>query len=119
MKPSSAKNKGRKLQQFIRDAIRSYFGLADDDVESRSMGAQGTDILLSEAAKKYFPYSIEAKNQQNISIWASLKQAEANTKPKTKPILIFKRNHSDVYVTIRFEDFLELHKKPSLDNPDL
>ena len=63
MKPRSAKNKGRRLQNFVRDLLRKTFPkLEDDDIKSQTMGMPGEDIVLSPAAKRAIPYSFECKN---------------------------------------------------------
>lgn len=109
MRTRSAKSKGRRLQQEMRDKILAAFPeLEPDDVRSTSMGASGTDIQLSPAARKLFPYAVECKNQENISIWSALEQAENNSTDTQSPILVFKRNHSDTYVALKFEDFMKL-----------
>lgn len=111
MKTSSAKAKGRKLQQEVRDVIlESFPKLEPDDVVSTSMGASGTDIKLSPAAKKVFPYSVEAKCQESLSIWAALEQAKRNAGTQT-PLLVFKRNRSDTFVAIPLSHFMSLVKK--------
>jgi len=60
MIPKSAKAKGRRLQQFVRDALRKAFNksLEDGDVESQLMGGTGEDIVMSPLAKKKIPYSL-------------------------------------------------------------
>ena len=63
MKPQSAKAKGRKLQQWIRDLLVAK-GLKKDDVQSRSMGAAGEDVMLSPYARQSFPYSISVRIQR-------------------------------------------------------
>ncbi len=95
MKPRSAKNKGKRLQNAIRDLILEHFPqLEPDDVVSTLMGDSGTDIKLSPAARKVFPYSPECKNQEKVNIWAALEQAEDNTKENTYPVVFFKRNNT-------------------------
>jgi len=74
------------------------------------MGVTGEDIKLSEAASKLFPFSVEAKNQENISIWSALAQADSKER-LLKPLLVFKRNKSEVYCALKFDDFLELVKE--------
>jgi len=55
MKPRSAKNKGKRLQNAVRDMILENFTqLEPDDVVSTLMGDSGTDIKLSPAARKLF-----------------------------------------------------------------
>ena len=108
MKPRSAKNKGKRLQNKVRDLILEKFNqLEPDDVRSVTMGDSGEDILLSPAARKLFPFSTECKNQEKINIWSSLEQAETNSGNHT-PIVIFKRNRSKTYVALEFEKLLEL-----------
>ena len=108
MKPRSAKNKGKRLQNKVRDLILEKFNqLEPDDVRSVTMGESGEDILLSPAARKLFPFSTECKNQEKINIWSSLEQAETNS-GKHIPIVIFKRNRSKKYVALEFEKLLEL-----------
>ena len=108
MKPRSAKNKGKRLQNKVRDLILEKFNqLEPDDVRSVTMGESGEDILLSPAARKLFPFSTECKNQEKINIWSSLEQAETNSGNHI-PIVIFKRNRSKTYVALEFEKLLEL-----------
>lgn len=108
MKPSSAKAKGRRLQQELRDRILATFpGLEPDDVRSTSMGAGGEDLLLSPAARKLFPFATECKNQEALSIWKALQQAEANA-GEYQPLLVFKRNRSETYAAMKLDDLLTL-----------
>jgi hypothetical protein len=98
MKTRSAKN--LILEHFPQ--------LEPDDVVSTLMGDSGTDIKLSPAARKVFPYSPECKNQEKLNIWASLEQAEKNTKDGTAPVLFFKRNRTKMYVAMEANHFFEL-----------
>ena len=108
MKPRSAKNKGKRLQNKIRDLILEKFdSLEPDDVRSITMGDSGEDILLSPEARRLFPYSVECKNQEKINIWSSLEQAEENSGKHT-PLVIFKRNRSKTYAVLEFDKLLEL-----------
>jgi len=112
MKTSSGKAKGRRLQNKIRDVLLEHFSdkLEPDDIRSQIMGMSGEDIVLSPAARKLIPYSFECKNQEKLSIWSSLEQAESNS-GDYPPVLIFKRNRSKTYVTIELEEFIKFIKK--------
>lgn len=111
MRPQSAKAKGRRLQQEIRDAILAAFpDLEPGDVRSTSMGASGEDILLSPAAFKRFPFSVEAKNRETLNIWDALKQTMERS-PQENGLLVFRRNHSPTYAALRFDHLLELLKR--------
>ena len=108
MKTRSAKAKGRRLQNKIRDLLLEEFNeLEPDDIRVAIMGETGEDIKLSPAARKQIPYSFECKNQEKLNIWSSLEQAEENS-GDYPPILIFKRNRSKTYVTIELEEFIKL-----------
>jgi hypothetical protein len=108
MKPRSAKNKGKRLQNKIRDLILEKFDILEpDDVRSITMGDSGEDILLSPAARRLFPFSVECKNQEKLNIWGALEQAEDNSGNHT-PLVIFKRNRSKTYAVLEFDKLLEL-----------
>ena len=108
MKTSSAKAKGRRLQQKVRDLLLETFKeLEPDDIRSTSMGVSGEDLQLSPAARKLIPFAIECKNQEKLNVWDSLKQAEENS-GDYDPVLIFKRNRSKTYAVINIEKFIEL-----------
>ena len=109
MKTRSAKNKGKRLQNKIRDLILEKFNakLEPDDVRSQIMGMSGEDIVLSPAARRLFPFSVECKNQESLNIWSSLEQAEGNSGKHT-PLVIFKRNRSKIYAVLEFEELLKL-----------
>ena len=109
MNTRSRKNKGKRLQNKVRDLLLEQFKdvLEQDDVRSTTMGESGEDIHLPPAARKLIPYAIECKNQESLSIWKSLEQAENNSNGY-EPLLIFKRNRSKTYVTMDIKEFLRL-----------
>jgi len=112
MKPSSAKNKGRLLQQWVRDQILSRFKSLDkDDVRSTSMGAGGEDIQLSPAARKLFPYSVECKSRASYAFYKDYDQAVINAPKKAEPILIAKANHRKPVVIVDAEFFFDICAK--------
>ena len=52
MRPSSAKAKGRKLQQWFANKMVEILGLDSEDLESRPMGSQGEDIIMGKQPEK-------------------------------------------------------------------
>ena len=111
MKSRSAKNKGKRLQNTVRNLLVEKYSkvLEPGDFKSTTMGESGIDVPLSPAARKLFPWGIECKNQEAISIWKCLKQAEtAADDEDLKPILVFKRNKSKTYAVLELQDFLDL-----------
>jgi hypothetical protein len=111
MRPQSCKAKGRVLQNKIAaDILRAFPRLRDNDVRSVSMGCNGEDIVLSPLAESIFPYSVEAKNQEKLNIWTSLKQARDNCPGSRTPLLVFKRNHETCYAAMPWDAFLRLQQ---------
>ena len=111
MKPSSAKAKGRKHQQWVRDLILSLFpSLEPDDVKSTSMGAGGEDVQLSPAARKLVPLSIECKSVAKFAGYKYLDQADSNSK-EHQPVAVVKANHRKPIVLVDAEYFFQLMKE--------
>lgn len=107
----SRKGKARALQNAVAETLRTaYPELTAEDIQPAIMGQSGIDILLSSRARDLFPYAIECKNQEALNIWECLKQAEANgQKERMVPLLVFKRNRTEIYVALKWDDFLNLH----------
>lgn len=111
MKVSSAKAKGRRHQQYVaKRLVDISLGLQPDDVRSASMGAPGEDILLSPLARKQFPFSIECKNVEKLSIWSAIDQARANCDKEYTPVVVFTKNHENAQICLPYEVFLEIYK---------
>ena len=110
MKTQSAKAKGRRFQQWVRDQLIECLDVHPEDVESRSMGAGGEDLIMARAAREKFPMSVECKNQEKVNIWESYKQAEENSKDY-EPVVVIKRNNSKPLVLVDAEYFVSMFKK--------
>ena len=109
MKTQSAKAKGRRLQQEFRKLLIEELNIHPEDIESRSMGAGGEDLIMARAAREKFPYSIECKNQEKLNLWESYKQATENSKDY-EPIVVIKKNNHKKLVIVDAEYFVKLHK---------
>ena len=110
MNSSSKKAKGRRLQKWVREVLIEKLKIHEEDIESRSMGAGGEDLIMARAAREKFPYSIECKNQEKLNIWESYKQASDNC-GKYEPIVVIKRNNHKPLVIIDAESFVKLHNE--------
>jgi len=110
MKTQSAKAKGRRLQQWFRDLLIEKLDVHPEDIESRSMGAGGEDLIMARAARQKFPYSIECKNQESINVWKSYEQAQENS-GDYEPIVVLKRNKSKPLVLVDADYFVRLHNE--------
>jgi len=106
--PRSAKNKGIRLQNWVRDQVLETFPkLSEDDVKCAIMGESGMDLHLSEKAKDLFPWAVECKNTERVRIWAAFEQAEDNCPEGLNPLVIIKRNGSAPLAVLDAEFLLE------------
>ena len=109
MKTSSAKAKGRRLQQKFMQLLIEKLDIDPEDIESRSMGAGGEDLIMSKAARTKFPFSIECKNQEKLNIWSAWEQANSN-KGIYEPLVVIKRNGTTPLVVLDANVFLDYVK---------
>jgi hypothetical protein len=107
MNPSSAKAKGRRLQQWVRDKLIEALDIHPEDIESRSMGAGGEDLIMARAARLKFPHSIECKNVEKLNIWDAYEQASANC-GDYEPIVVMKKNGKKPLVVVDAEYYIQL-----------
>ena len=108
---AAAKSKARLHQQAIATAIQTALHLPEEDVVSRPMGSPGLDIMLSERARHLFPYGIEAKRVEKLSIPKWWEQTWTNAETEgLKPLLVYRRSREEAMVVMRWADFLEVVK---------
>ena len=109
IKVSSAKAKGRRLQQWVRIYLQQHLkGVEEDDVTSTPGGVNGPDIGLSPLARKLFPWTVECKSRSSFSVYEALEQAERNLIKNTKPIAILKGDRKQPLALVYAEDLLEI-----------
>ena len=109
MKPSSAKAKGRNLQKWVRDQLIEQLEIHPEDIESRSMGAGGEDLIMARAAREKFPFSLECKNVEKLNVWEAYEQAKVNCGPY-EPLVVMKKNLKKPLVVLDAEFFINLFK---------
>jgi len=109
MKPQSAKAKGRKFQQQVRDKLIEQLEIHPEDIESRSMGAGGEDLIMARAARQKFPHSIECKSVERLNVYEAYEQASANS-GDYEPVLFMKKNRKKPLVVVDADYFISLFK---------
>lgn len=116
IKVQSAKGKGMNFQREICQKISDLIGIpylrGNDDslIESRGGGQHGVDIILRGEAKKRFPFSIEAKNQENLNLVETVKQAQENQIDGTTWLVVHRRKALPMdLVIMAWESFEELY----------
>ena len=114
MKTSSCKAKGRKAQQAIRDKLLLEFSLEEGDIESRSMGSAGVDLLFSPQARKKIPISVEAKKTRKTPARAEVEQSRANAYLNSLPVVVWSPHGTGPgkeLMLCDFDDFIKWYKK--------
>ena len=95
IKRKSAKDRGRRLQNWVRDTIEEHHGFAPDVA---IMGESGKDVKHDR-----LPYSIECKNVERLNIWDAWKQAKSNCADGDTPVVVFTRNYDDKLAVVPAE----------------
>ena len=114
MKTSSAKAKGRKLQQAVRDLIITTlkpWGIVAEDVKSTSMGAGGEDVQLSPLARSFLPISIECKSHKSFAVYNVMDQAIENCPEGCEPVVVLKANNRKPVVVVDMEHYFWLQQE--------
>lgn len=109
MKTSSAKNKGRRLQNWVKERLVDILRLDPEDINSRSMGSGGEDLIVGKQSREIFPLSVECKNSERVNVWAAYAQAFANAGGR-EPLVIIKRNNHKPLAVVDAEYFIGLFK---------
>lgn len=108
-KPKSArygKNKGANTQLEVADFIANLLGIPWDnqddqsEIKARSMGLSGCDIILTGNAYKQFPFDVEVKAVETLSVPATIQQARDNTKEGRHWLIFWKKKAFDKKVVI-------------------
>ena len=115
MKPSSAKAKGRNLQQLVaKKLIESFPQFTELDIKSTSMGVSGEDVQLSQPVKNLLKIQIECKNRAKIAVFQDY--AQAKTHGNAEPVVVLKQNHSKPLALIDLDYFIQLLKRSTVND---
>ena len=108
MNNKSRNQKGRRLQNHLRDRLLKAFPhLKEADVKVAIMSEPGADIKLSRIAKKLIPYQFECKNQEKMkTIYQWYNQAKRHG--DLEPVLVMKQNSREELVVVSLDHFLKL-----------
>lgn len=122
IKISSAKGKGAELQKWVCQRISKLIDIpyaqSDDDclIHSREMGLSGVDVVLRGRAKRRFPFAIECKNTNELSLVSAIKQAKDNQGSDDYWMLVFRHKaFQDTVAIISWEVFESIWKGEIVD----
>ena len=108
MKTQSRKAKGREFQKYVVEVLFEHAPyLGNDDINSRSMGAQGEDIMLSPKAREIYPISIECKRNAKFAVYKDYEQAEFNA-GDYEPVLVIRGDRKKALAVVDLDYFITL-----------
>ena len=116
MKPRSAKNKGKRLENRIGQDIADLLGVKFGprrSVRRAFPGERGTDIVIMPPYREEFPFSVECKNQERWNVPQYIDQARYNKLPDTHWLVVMCKNHAEPVVVMDWQVFLDLYRAPN------
>lgn len=109
MKTRSAKNKGKRLEKWLRERLLELFPeLSEDDLRITVGSETGADLKLSKKAKEVLPYKFECKNRETFKTLYGFYEQACEHEGTEEPIVIIKMNHKEPLVILDAEYFLNL-----------
>lgn len=112
MNTKSAKAKGRKLQNWVRERLLFHLGLEDDEVTTAIMGEGGVDVKLLKTKQYLFDYVIECKSQKSgfTAVYKAMRQCVCHT-GSGEPLVVIKQDRERPLVILDAEYFFRQHGK--------
>lgn len=108
---TASRNKGKRWERDVARQLREVMPgeTVKRGFQSRFGGSEEADVECP-------IYHIEAKHQQSVNIWASMRQARDDAKARgigKVPVVIAKRDarYDEPIAVLRLEDFLDLVKE--------
>ena len=100
-----SRRKGKRGEYLVRDLLRR-FGFES----RRGIVAAGEPDQVHSIPGVH----IEVKNDERLSIWAMLAQAERDAKPDEEAVVFFKRNGTRIYAAMSGEHYLRRERRWSI-----
>lgn len=108
MKVQSAKAKGKRLENLVRDRLLQAFSLDSSDIRIAIGSENGADIKLSPKAKTIFPFSIECKARSKMDTLYKFYAQASTHEPKLIPLLVLKADYKNPLVVLDLDYFITL-----------
>jgi hypothetical protein len=115
MKDGGGKAKGATFERLVADLIRKAFKLTKKDVYRTPLSgghpyADPADLVMSPAARRVFPFSVECKHRKTWKLTLDKETAEVRTwkqqatraaqRSKLTPLLVIRGNATDIYCAL-------------------
>lgn len=110
MKPKSAQQKGKRLENKFASMWRSKTG----DFAIRTPGSGNGEKFTEDVYNKY--YSVECKNQEKVNLWQWWNQTVAEKHLAKPPVLVISGNFRPILVCMAADDWFDLLVEAKYEN---
>ena len=105
----NSKQKGARFERLLASKFREY-GYSDSRRTAQYCGNTGdaSDVVGLPGIH------VEAKHQEKMHLYDWMDQAKRDAEAGGEgriPVVFHKKNHADILVTMRFDDFMEIYKE--------
>ena len=100
----NSRDKGARFERHIAKVLREYGYEAERGCQHAG-GKDSPDVKTNMKG-----IHIEAKNVEHLNIWGALEQSKRDAGNDEMPVVMFKRNRSQIYVAMPMDDFMVLYK---------
>ena len=102
-KKINSKSKGKRGERYVAKRLREYGFDAKRGVQYQG-SPDSPDVIGLRGVH------IEVKFTERLNMWSALEQSKRDAGEGEVPVVMFKRNRSDVYVTMPLDDFVDFYK---------
>ena len=99
----NSNRKGKVFERWVSNYGRDH-GLDAHRGQQRKGGADTPDVI------GYPGLHIEAKHNEHLNLYDAVFQSISDSEGKNKPVVIHKKNHKPVLVTMLIDDWWELYE---------
>ena len=106
--PINANQKGKRFERDVAKQLNKAFNTnVRRTPMSGGMSIKG-DIIDINPDSILSEFHFECKNQEKLNIWKALAQSRSDCPRRKIPLVVFTKNHERDFVTIEFNDFINL-----------
>lgn len=103
------RERGKRGERYVANRIRERLGVEAHRGVQYSGGPDSPDVVGLAG------YHIEVKNVNRLDLHRALAQSRADAGEHEAPVVIHHRDREHWYVTLDFEDFLDMYEKAYLE----
>lgn len=103
-KKINSRQKGARFERQLAKKLREYGYEAERGCQHAG-GKDSPDVKTSMTG-----IHIEAKAVEHLNIWNALEQSRRDAGEDEMAVVMFKRNHTNIYVAMELDEFMKLYR---------